>query len=225
MLIASQSPRVTLHHGSVNFILHGSCALGDGFHLNWGVLRAVHLRTLDNSSILVHVTNKFHETIHYHPLAVEKKEKPTTQDIISKWKESRYCSGVNVHISVGHVVQSRSKSRQIVYFEENKWLMVVNCSLLAIHVLMIINCSVQKFSLNKQRPLWQATFSIIGLRYLKEDEGVTNILSFSDVFFLSFLCFSVLFFSSLKCAQHEFTKTFMLLCARNTYIHVLSRFY
>lgn len=34
MLIASQSPRVTLHHGSVNFILHGSCALGDGFHLN-----------------------------------------------------------------------------------------------------------------------------------------------------------------------------------------------
>lgn len=159
------------------------------------------------------------------PPCCGKKEKPTTQDIISKWKESRYCSGVNVHISVGHVVQSRSKSRQIVYFEENKWLMVVNCSLLAIHVLMIINCSVQKFSLNKQRPLWQATFSIIGLRYLKEDEGVTNILSFSNVFFLSFLCFSVLFFSSLKCAQHEFTKTFMLLCARNTYIHVLSRFY
>lgn len=74
MLIASQSPRVTLHHGSVNFILHGSCALGDGFHLNWGVLRAVHLRTLDNSSILVHVTNKFHETIHYHLLAVERKK-------------------------------------------------------------------------------------------------------------------------------------------------------
>lgn len=48
--------------------------LGDGFHLNWGVLRAVHLRTLDNSSILVHVTNKFHETIHYHLLAVERKK-------------------------------------------------------------------------------------------------------------------------------------------------------
>lgn len=58
----------------VNFILHGSCALGDGFHLNWGVLRAIHLRTLDNSSILVHVTNKFHETIHYHLLAVERKK-------------------------------------------------------------------------------------------------------------------------------------------------------
>lgn len=70
----AQSSRVTLHHGSVNFIQHGSCALGDGFHLNWGVLRAVHLRTLDNSSILVHVTNKFHETIHYHLLAVERKK-------------------------------------------------------------------------------------------------------------------------------------------------------
>lgn len=195
MLIASQSSRVTLHHVSVNFILHGSCALGDGFHLNWGVLRAVHLRTLDNSSILVHVTNKFHETIHYHLLAVERKKNRLHKILFQNGKKAgTVLAWMYTFLLAMYVVQSRSKSRQIVYFEENKWLMVVNCSLLAIHVLMIINCSVQKFSLNKQRPLWQATFSIIGLRYLKEDEGVTNISSFSNVFFLSFLCFSVLFF-------------------------------
>lgn len=63
---------VTLYYGSVNFIQHGPCALSDGFHLDRGVLCAVHLRTLDNCSILVHVTNKFHETIHNHVLAVER---------------------------------------------------------------------------------------------------------------------------------------------------------
>lgn len=65
---ASQRSRVTLHYGSVNFIQQGPCALSDGFHLNRRVLYAVHLRTLDNGSILVHVTNKFHETIHNHVL-------------------------------------------------------------------------------------------------------------------------------------------------------------
>lgn len=109
---------VTLYYGSVNFIQHGPCALSDGFHLDRGVLCAVRLRTLDNCSILVHVTNKFHETIHNHVLAVERKKNDYIQDIISERKESRYCSGVVVHISVGHVVQSRSKSRQIVYLKK-----------------------------------------------------------------------------------------------------------
>lgn len=194
MLIASQSSRVTLHHVSVNFILHGSCALGDGFHLYWGVLRAVHLRTLDNSSILVHVTNKFHETIHYHLLAVERKKNRLHKILFQNGKKAGTVLAWMYTFLLAMWSNQEANQGKLFTLKKINSFMVVNCSLLAIHMLMIINCSVQKFSLNKQRPLWQATFSIIGLRYLKEDEGVTIILSFSNVFFLSFLCFSVLFF-------------------------------